>query len=95
MIQRDSDGLFSSGGQTPTFSKNGKAWTHLSHLKNHLHQFHDYKGQRRKDYPYTGCTVVVVEKITVFQPASDRQDWNVDILFEELCQKDRERYGDK
>ena len=30
------EGLFSTGGSHPRFKKNGKAWTNIGHLKNHL-----------------------------------------------------------
>lgn len=35
-IRRKSDGLYSTGGQRPTFSKKGKIWQGLGPLKNHL-----------------------------------------------------------
>jgi hypothetical protein len=34
-IQR-SDGLFSSGGENPTWSKNGKIWKQRGHVTSHL-----------------------------------------------------------
>ena len=36
MIRRRSDGKYSSGGSCPKFTKTGKAWTNMGHLKNHL-----------------------------------------------------------
>ncbi len=38
MIRRNSDGLFSTGGTSPTFTTKGKAWSTLGALKNHLNQ---------------------------------------------------------
>lgn len=38
-IRRISDGLFSSGGTAPYFTKQGKSWTSEGALKNHLNQF--------------------------------------------------------
>ena len=35
-IRRRSDGKFSKGGSTPSFSSNGKIWKQRSHLTNHL-----------------------------------------------------------
>ena len=35
-IRRKSDGLFSMGGDSPKFNKNGKVWKQIGHLKNHL-----------------------------------------------------------
>lgn len=33
---RNKDGLWSNGGSVPSFSKRGKVWNNLGHLKNHL-----------------------------------------------------------
>ena len=35
-IKRRSDGLFSAGGHYPNFSKKGKIWRTMGHLRNHL-----------------------------------------------------------
>jgi hypothetical protein len=35
-IRRKGDGLFSSGGSVPLFSKTGKTWTSKNALANHL-----------------------------------------------------------
>lgn len=35
-IKRKSDGLYSTGGYYPSFTKQGKAWRQLGHLKSHL-----------------------------------------------------------
>jgi len=35
-IRRISDGLFSMGGMYPYFSKVGKTWNTIGHLRNHL-----------------------------------------------------------
>ena len=35
-IRRKSDGLFSTGGQTPSFQKGGKVWDTLNQLKKHI-----------------------------------------------------------
>ena len=93
MIQRDSDGLFSSGGMDVRFTKKGKAWNSLGDLKNHLHQFHSYSGQPRTDYPYHGCTIVTLEKVVVIRPVVSRDDWTVDKMFDELRGPALKRYG--
>lgn len=36
---KNKDGLYSTGGTTPKFVKDGKVWSKLSHLKNHLRSF--------------------------------------------------------
>src|SRR5450830_1894182 len=35
-IKQTSTGLYSSGGYTPSFTKRGKIWAQLGHLKSHL-----------------------------------------------------------
>lgn len=35
-IRQKSTGLFSSGGASPKFTKMGKSWQSLGHVKNHL-----------------------------------------------------------
>lgn len=35
-IRRKSDGLFSTGGNCPKFTKVGKTWKAIGHVKNHL-----------------------------------------------------------
>ena len=40
-IRRKSDGKFSTGGTTPTFTKLGKIWKQRSHLTSHLSQLHN------------------------------------------------------
>ena len=35
-IKRKSDGLYSTGGSCPRFTKKGKTWSSIGNLKNHL-----------------------------------------------------------
>lgn len=35
-IRRRSDGLYSKGGSEPRFAVNGKAWTNIGHVRNHI-----------------------------------------------------------
>jgi hypothetical protein len=71
-IQR-SDGLFSTGGYCPSFSKRGKIWRGLGPLKLHLGNLKRYYPaacDRYKDcvvVKYVLCRAVVKEDIT---PAS-------------------------
>lgn len=37
-IRNKKTGLYSTGGTSPKFTKSGKTWSQLSHLKNHLNQ---------------------------------------------------------
>lgn len=61
MIRRKSDGFFSKGGARPTFSKRGKKWNTIGHIKNHLSLFIGYK------YDGTGvyedCELVVFKMV--------------------------------
>lgn len=36
---RDKNGLYSTGGQSPNFTKGGKTWSNIGHVKSHLRQF--------------------------------------------------------
>ena len=53
-IRNKKTGLFSNGGKTPKFTKNGKIWTCKGHLRLHLHQFSEYELQK----VYKDCEVV-------------------------------------
>ena len=47
------DGLFSTGGCTPEFTKTGKTWSSIGHVKTHLRQFYNSfskKWHLPKDY---------------------------------------------
>lgn len=52
-IRRD-DGLFSNGGHVPRFTKNGKIWKTLGHLKRHLKEM-DFDRAR---YSYANCQII-------------------------------------
>lgn len=57
-------GLFSKGGTRTDhylWTKNGKSWSNIGGLKNHLNQFIDYDGNLKKDYPYHNAEIVEVE----------------------------------
>lgn len=50
---RRPDGLFSTGGMSPGFTKIGKTWSNIGHVKTHLRQFYNPFGKRwelPKDY---------------------------------------------
>ena len=53
-IRRRSDGLFSSGGGYPRFSKKGKVWNKIGYLRRHLSMF---AAQTLRQY-YGGCEIV-------------------------------------
>jgi hypothetical protein len=52
-IRNKADGLFSSGGMDPSWSKKGKRWRGIGPLKNHLNLI--------KRRVYAGCEVVEIE----------------------------------
>lgn len=47
---RNKDGLWSNGGSSPTFSKTGKTWSNIGHVKSHLSSF-DYRTYNRDGTP--------------------------------------------
>jgi hypothetical protein len=59
-IQRESDGLFSTGGSFPRFHKTGKSWEGPAQLVNHLALFK----KTRRDV-YDGCKLVTFELVPV------------------------------
>jgi hypothetical protein len=63
-IQRVSDGLYSTGGSSIRFSKNGKVWRTVGQLKNHLNLFKNWKTKKIKlPVDYQGCQVVTFKMV--------------------------------
>lgn len=73
-IRRKSDGLFSTGGTSPSFSKTGKTWGTIGHLKSHLTGVADQgryvepdQREKRKRANitryYSGCEIVEYERV--------------------------------
>lgn len=54
---RNQNGLFSSGGATPWFKKDGKSWNSLDGIKKHLKIILQHKDQNDPDW-YKNCDVV-------------------------------------
>lgn len=54
-IRRKSDGLYSKGGMNPRFTKTGKTWSNIGHLKNHFHWVSNNE--------YSDCEVVTFEMV--------------------------------
>lgn len=59
-IRNKETGQFSKGGTYSVWSRTGKAWGNIGHVKNHLNQF-IYNGKLRPDYPYHNAEIVEVE----------------------------------
>lgn len=55
---RDKDGRYSSGGMDPDFTKAGKTWANIGHVKNHIRQFMD---RYRVSEIYNDAEVVEIE----------------------------------
>jgi hypothetical protein len=53
-IRRRRDGLFSKGGSYPRFSKAGKMWSTIPHLKRHLSNM----GMSNFERYYSDCEIV-------------------------------------
>lgn len=62
MIRRKTDGLFSRGGSAPRFSKNGKIWRNIGHVKLHIREMTGPGGSARflREH-YADCELVEVE----------------------------------
>ena len=52
-IRRETDGLYSSGGQHPIFTTKGKIWSKIRYLKNHLRLV--------KKERYDDCEIIVIK----------------------------------
>lgn len=57
-IRRTSDGLFSTGGLAPRWTRSGKAWPSIGALKCHLAQFREGGWRGGVSKVYAGCEVV-------------------------------------
>lgn len=62
-IRRVTDGLFSTGGDTPTFDKAGKVWRKLAHVRSHFAVTGDWRKPRVNPGAdaYPDCLVVEYE----------------------------------
>ena len=61
---RDENGLYSTGGMSPSFTKSGKAWNNIGHLKNHLRQFFDRRAYRgRSAELYENAEIIAIEVV--------------------------------
>ncbi len=60
---QNKNGLFSTGGTCPSFTKDGKMWTRLGSLKSHLTLY--YSKRNNLNYPkinaYVDCVVLEYE----------------------------------
>lgn len=59
-IRRRTDGLYSTGGTNPRFTKRGKLWT-KSPLHSHLNLVAKYGSRGYTMHPYADCDVIEIE----------------------------------
>ena len=61
-IRNKETGQFSRGGTWALgiWSKDGKSWSNIGHLKNHL-SFWINNGKKSKNYPYANAEIVEIE----------------------------------
>ena len=71
---RNKNGLFSLGGTTPSFNKNGKIWKQKNHLNCHLTQV-------SKKGIYKDCEVICYEFVESAVSSDPVSDWL------ELCEQ--------
>ena len=62
-IRNKETGLFSKGGNSHCniWTKEGKSWSNIGHVKSHLNQFINYSGHKCADYPYDNAEIVEIE----------------------------------
>jgi predicted transcriptional regulator len=59
---RRADGLFSTGTVSPSFTKTGKAWSNIGHVKTHLQLFYNsYKKRWELPKSYDECEICCYE----------------------------------
>jgi hypothetical protein len=49
-IKHKETGLYSKGGQWPTWSKKGKTWNSLGHLKTHIQNVMDFRRTKLEEF---------------------------------------------
>lgn len=62
-IRNIETGEFSSGGTSAwrIWTKGGKTWTNIGHIKSHLTAWIDHNEGYRRDYPYHNAEIIEVE----------------------------------
>lgn len=68
-IRRKSDGLFSTGGSSPNFSKKGKTWSSRANLDRHLGMLLQYPDRFWGLPVYEDCEVITfITEVTDYEP---------------------------
>lgn len=68
-IRRRSDGLFSTGGSSPRFRKEGKTWTKRHHVTAHLRLLGDRERKLYQDCDLVTYTCTVTEVADLLEDA--------------------------
>jgi hypothetical protein len=83
-IRRKTDGLFSKGGSTPSFNKDGKVWKQRGHLTNHLNQIHNRS-------VYGDCEIIVYK----LEEVQQGDGISIDGYLDEREQKKRDEENER
>lgn len=74
---RNKQGLYSTGGAHPTFTKSGKTWKTKGALNNHFNVLFETDHWRQFD-PYNGCELVEIEVLESEKSANPVSQWAKD-----------------
>jgi hypothetical protein len=87
-IRNKETGEFSKGGTSGwnIWTKGGKTWTNIGHVKSHLNQFLRHYINDNERYPYHNAEIVEVEV-----DYDDCFAYDVDVLVEEIDNKNKEK----
>lgn len=87
-IRNKETGEFSKGetDSRHIWTKGGKTWTNIGHMKNHIHQFLHYYDKNFDSYPYKNAEIVEVEV-----DLDECFSYDVNIMVEELNSKEKEK----
>ena len=62
-IKSTKTGLFSKGGSTPSFSKTGKVWTNIGHVRNHINVLDNHGHRIYREQEVELVTYEIAESI--------------------------------
>lgn len=89
-IRRKTDGLYSNGGNMPSFTVNGKTWKNFGGLTNHVKNI---ASQKTKQMYIDDCELIVLDVTEVQQEIN-----NMGQLYEDIqakVEKDEKRKADR
>lgn len=85
-IRDKKTGLFSRGGSNPSWTKGGKTWTNIGHVKNHLHQLLRSYDMDVKASPYKNAEIIKIEV-----DLDDCFSYDVGMMVDEMISKKQEQ----